>query len=187
MCRTLKQPFRKAYHGFTLLELLVTLVILSIVLGAGVPMMLNLAKSMRLQGAAQDTYALLQYARTDALRTGEERFVVWDSEDGRWCAAVTNDQNCDCMEDDCSINGVLRQIDSDDYTDIEAVPSFASGADSTRFDGMRGLAMGNNGHVGLKLMDQNTTIAEVRVVVSALGRIRYCRQSGDVGDYPACS
>ncbi|RUO74418.1 prepilin-type cleavage/methylation domain-containing protein [Pseudidiomarina sediminum] len=186
MCRTYTQTFIRAYRGFTLLELLVTLVILSIVLGAGVPMMLNLAKSMRLQGAAQDTYALLQYARTDALRTGENRFVVWDSKDGSWCAAVTNDQNCDCMEDDCSINGVLRQIHSDDYNDIAVAPSFASDSDSTRFDGMRGLAMGNNGHVALKMMDDDTTLAEVRLVVSTLGRIRYCRQSGEVGDYPAC-
>ncbi|CAB0149443.1 hypothetical protein PSI9734_00006 [Pseudidiomarina piscicola] len=172
-------------RGFTLLELLVTLVILSIILGAGVPMMLNLAKSMRLQGAAQDTYALLQYARSDALRTTEDRFVVWDEEDGVWCAAVATANDCDCLSEDCSINNVLRQINSSDYTNISVNAAFAAGT-YTRFDGMRGLAEGHAGSARYQLMDDDSVEAEVRVVVSVLGRIRYCTQSGDIGDYPAC-
>ncbi|MGQ4276399.1 GspH/FimT family pseudopilin [Pseudidiomarina sp. E22-M8] len=173
-------------RGFTLLELLVTLVILSIILGAGVPMMLGLAKSMRLQGAAQDTYALLQYARSDALRTTENRFVVWDeATSGEWCAAVATTNGCDCMTEDCSINGVLRQINSADYTNVSVNAAFAAG-DYTRFDGMRGLAEGHAGSAQYQLMDGTTVEAEVRVVVSLLGRIRYCTQSGDIGDYPAC-
>ncbi len=171
-------------RGFTLLELLVTLVILSIILGAGVPMMLNLAKSMRLQGAAQDTYALLQYARSDALRTTEDRFVVWDEEDGVWCAAVATANDCDCLSENCEINGVLRQINSSDYTNIDVSQNFTGSY--TRFDGMRGLADGHAGSVSYQLMDGDNVEAEVQVVVSVLGRIRYCTQSGDIGDYPAC-
>ncbi|MDN7124607.1 GspH/FimT family pseudopilin [Pseudidiomarina terrestris] len=172
-------------RGFTLLELLVTLLILSIILGAGVPMMLGLAKSMRLQGAAQDTYALLQYARSDALRTTEDRFVVWDESATQWCAAVATTNDCDCLTEDCSINGVLRQINSSDYTNVDANAVFAAG-DYTRFDGMRGLAEGHAGTARYQLMDDATVEAEVRVVVSVLGRIRYCKQSGEIGDYPAC-
>ncbi|WP_411358911.1 MULTISPECIES: GspH/FimT family pseudopilin [unclassified Pseudidiomarina] len=172
-------------RGFTLLELLVTLVILSIVLGAGVPLMLDMAKSMRLQGAAQDTYALLQYARSDALRTSEPRFVVWDESGSDWCAAVAVDDDCDCLTEDCSINGVLRQINSADYTGISVNANFSAG-EHTRFDGMRGLAEGNAGSVSYQLMDGTTVEGEVRVVVSLLGRLRYCNASGDFGNYPAC-
>lgn len=172
-------------RGFTLLELLVTLVILSIVLGAGVPLMLDMTKSMRLQGAAQDTYALLQYARSDALRTSESRFVVWDEDGADWCAAVAAASDCDCLTEDCSINGVLRQINSDDYSNVDVVPNFSAG-DFTRFDGMRGLAEGNAGSVAYRLLDGQTVEGEVRVVVSLLGRLRYCNASGDFGSYPAC-
>lgn len=172
-------------RGFTLLELLVTLVILSIILGAGVPMMLGLTKSVRLQGAAQDTYALLQYARSDALRTTEERFVVWDEGVNEWCAAVATTNDCDCLTEDCSINGVLRQINSSDYTNVDANAVFSAG-DYTRFDGMRGLAEGHAGSARYQLMDGATVEAEVRVVVSVLGRIRYCTESGEIGSYPAC-
>lgn len=186
MRRTLIKPWAAVKSGFTLLELLVTLVILSIILGAGVPLMLGMAESMRLQGAAQDTYALLQYARSDALRTTEERFVVWDSNGTNWCAAVAVNDDCDCLTEDCSINGVLRQINGTEYTGVSANASF-SGGDHTRFDGLRGLAEGNAGHVAYTLTDDGGTVeAEVRVVVSVLGRVRYCKASGQIGDYPAC-
>lgn len=186
MRKTFIKPWAAVKRGFTLLELLVTLVILSIIIGAGVPLMLGLAESMRLQGAAQDTYALLQYARSDALRTTEQRFVVWDTDGGDWCAAVAVDQNCDCLTEDCSINGVLRQINGSEYTGVSVNPNFAAGA-YTRFDGLRGLAEGNAGHAAYRLTDDGGAVeAEVRVVVSLLGRVRYCKASGQIGDYPAC-
>ncbi|WP_198678740.1 GspH/FimT family pseudopilin [Pseudidiomarina insulisalsae] len=172
-------------RGFTLLELLITLVILSIILGAGVPLMLGMAESMRLQGAAQDTYALLQYARSDALRTTEERFVVWDASGGNWCAAVAETSDCDCLTEDCSINNVLRQVNSSDYPNVNVNAAFANG-NYTRFDGLRGLARGNAGSVGYQLVDDGTVDAELRVVVSVLGRLRYCKASGNIGDYPSC-
>ena len=186
MRRTLIKPWAAVKRGFTLLELLVTLVILSIILGAGVPLMLGMAESMRLQGAAQDTYALLQYARSDALRTTEKRFVVWDTDGGNWCAAVATVNDCECLSEDCSIDGVLRQVNGADYTGVSVSANFAAG-DYTRFDGMRGLAEANAGHAALQLTDDGGAVeAEVRVVVSVLGRVRYCKESGEIGDYPAC-
>ncbi|MDT7525338.1 GspH/FimT family pseudopilin [Pseudidiomarina sp. GXY010] len=173
-------------RGFTLLELLVTVAILSIVLGMGVPATLDLARSLRLQGAAQDTYALLQYARSDALATGQQRFVVWDDEDGAWCAAVADTADCDCLEDDCAIDGVLRQISSADYNQVELLSSTFAAGEFTAFDGMRGLAEGNAGTVIYQLSDSTGAMEkQVQLVVSSLGRIRYC-QVGDVGSYPAC-
>ena len=173
-------------QGFTLLELIVTLLILSIVLGWGVPATIDMARTMRLQGAAQDTYALLQYARSDALSSGENRFVVWDDEDGAWCAAVADNDDCDCLTEDCAINGVLRQINGTDYSGVVLSAAAFSAGEHTRFDAMRGLAEGNAGTVSYQLRDSTNAVEqEVRVVVSTLGRLRYC-QVGDAGSYPAC-
>lgn len=173
-------------QGFTLLELIVTLLILSIVLGWGVPATLDMARNMRLQGAAQDSYALLQYARSDALSSGENRFVVWDEEAGQWCAAVATTNDCDCLTEDCSINGVLRQINGNDYNNISLGSTAFSSGDYTRFDPLRGLAEGNAGTVVYQLKNNDNLVEkEVRVVVSQLGRLRYC-QVGGVGSYPAC-
>ncbi|WP_417665655.1 GspH/FimT family protein [Pseudidiomarina sp.] len=173
-------------QGFTLLELIITLLILSIVLGWGVPATIDLARTMRLQGAAQDTYALLQYARSDALSSGENRFVVWDDASGQWCAAVADNADCDCLTEDCAIDGVLRQINGDEYTGVTFASAAFSAGDYTRFDAMRGLAEGNAGTVSYQLKSNNNVVEqEVRVVVSQLGRLRYC-QVGGVGSYPAC-
>lgn len=170
--------------GFTILELMMTLAILSIVLGAGVPALLDLARDQRLRGAAQESYGLLQYARSDALRSGNDRFVVWSSaENGAWCAVVSTRNDCNCLTEDCSIDGVLRQQQSADFLDVElAAASFAAGS-YTRFDSLRGLAEGNAGSVRYQLNTPNSPV--LRVVVSALGRLRYCKE-GDLGGYPAC-
>lgn len=174
-------------NGFTLLELMVTLAILSIVLGVGIPSMLEIARGMRLQGAAQESYALLQYARSDALRANADRFVVWSSDSGNWCAVVSDRNDCNCLTDDCSIDGVLRQQSSADFGDVSLASAAFSGGSFTRFDGMRGLAEGNAGTVAYRLPsnDVEVTADEIRIVVSGLGRLRFC-QVGDVGGYPAC-
>ncbi len=172
--------------GFTLLEAMVALVILSLVLGAGVPALLDIARSMRLQSAAQDTYALLHYARSDALRSGEQRFVVWQQDANGWCAAVSNRSDCNCLTEDCSIDGVLRAQSGDEFTGVAlAGASFSSGS-YTRFDGVRGLAEGHAGSVRYQLLENGVMDAEVRVIVSVLGRVRYC-QLGDIGGYPTCT
>ncbi|HET8815953.1 MAG TPA: GspH/FimT family protein [Pseudidiomarina sp.] len=172
-------------RGFTLLELLVTLVILSIVLGAGVPAMLDIARTTRLQGAAQESYALLQYARSDALRSGQERFVVWTQDAGNWCAVVSSTNDCNCLTTDCSIDGILRQQSSADFTGVTLASAAFTGGSYTRFDAMRGLAEGNAGTVTYQLLDDGVVDAEVRVIVSVLGRLRFC-QIGDVGGHPSC-
>ncbi|SFR44375.1 N-terminal methylation site-containing protein [Pseudidiomarina maritima] len=173
-------------QGFTLLELIITLLILSIVLGWGVPATIEMARTMRLQGAAQDTYGLLQYARSDALSSGENRFVVWDDENGEWCAAVADNNDCDCLTEDCSIDGVLRQINGSEYSGVTMASATFSSGEYTRFDALRGLAEGNAGTVSYQLRDSSSAVErEVRVIVSTLGRLRYC-QVGGVGSYPAC-
>ncbi|KFZ31397.1 hypothetical protein IDSA_01360 [Pseudidiomarina salinarum] len=172
--------------GFTLIEAMVTLVILSLVLGAGVPAMLDIARTMRLQSAAQDSYALLQYARSDALRSGEERFVVWQQDGTNWCAAVTDRNNCNCLTENCSIDGVLRAQSSDNFTGVTLAGANFSSGSYTRFDAVRGLAEGHAGSVRYQLLENGVMDAEVRVIVSVLGRVRYC-QLGDIGGYPTCT
>tara|TARA_Y100001973_G_scaffold53621_1_gene79282 strand:+ start:1712 stop:2149 length:438 start_codon:yes stop_codon:yes gene_type:complete len=142
--------------------------------------------SMRLHGATQATYALLQYARSDALRANQDRFVVWDSDGVSWCAVVATTSDCKCLIEECSIGGVLRQINGSDYKDVEVQANFATGS-YTRFDGLRGLAEGYAGHVAHSLRSNRGSVgAELRVVLSLLGRVRYCKKNGHVSDYPSC-
>lgn len=60
----------KKEDGFTLIELMVTLVIAAIVLGLGVPSFSNLIKNNRLTAAANDYIAAVNLARSEAIHRG---------------------------------------------------------------------------------------------------------------------
>ncbi|WP_226666327.1 GspH/FimT family pseudopilin [Microbulbifer aggregans] len=56
--------------GFTLVELMVTIAILSVVIGFGVPSFNTLVKNYRITTTSTDTAGLLQFARAEAVRLG---------------------------------------------------------------------------------------------------------------------
>lgn len=171
--------------GFSLLELLVTLAVLGLIVAVGVPSMLQLYRQSQLQGVAQDTYALLQYARSDAIASGETRFVVWQGAGANWCAAVATAADCDCLASDCAINGVARVLQATGYATVGLQSAVFAGGSYTAFDGMRGLAEGNAGTVAFGYRD-NTPPSEVRAIVSTLGRVRLCQTADTNAGYPTC-
>ncbi len=56
-------------HGFTLYELLITMIMIGIVLSIGVPSMSSFSKNSRITGTANDLHASFQVARSEAARS----------------------------------------------------------------------------------------------------------------------
>lgn len=172
--------------GYSLLELLITLAVLAVIITAGVPTFLNMLENSRATSAAQETYALLQYARSDALRAGETRYVVWQQSEPLWCVAVATTADCDCLTETCAIDGVERRLDSEDFGQVSLVSAaFVSGS-YTAFDGLRGLAEGNAGTVTYGLNSAQQNLDQSRVVVSTLGRVRMCQTGAVSGGLASC-
>ena len=70
--RAVAPPLRPVQRGVTLMEVMIVLAIVAIVLAVGVPGLREFAARNRLDGAAQDLLASLQYARSEAMRRGLE-------------------------------------------------------------------------------------------------------------------
>lgn len=58
---------RSSMRGFTLIELMIILVLLSIVIGIAIPNMSRLIRNHQIETQAQSLNSLLQYARTEAV------------------------------------------------------------------------------------------------------------------------
>ncbi len=66
-------------QGFTLVELLIVLVLLSIVAGVAQPVITSSLTQSRLESAAGDVTSALHYARRTAMNTGQTCMVTFDA------------------------------------------------------------------------------------------------------------
>jgi type IV fimbrial biogenesis protein FimT len=71
--------------GFTLVELLITIVVATILLAAGVPAFKDFIKNNRVTAQANDLVSSIQLARSESLKRGTNA-VICASKDGKSCA-----------------------------------------------------------------------------------------------------
>jgi len=96
---------RTTQHGFTIYELLITMVLIGIILSVGVPSMSVFTQNSRISGTANDLHSSFQLARSEAARAKEEIVICasansMDAEpvcggtfDDGWVIFVDLDQN----------------------------------------------------------------------------------------------
>src|SRR5687767_13501516 len=75
--------------GFTLIELMVTLLVLSILVAAAVPSFREFTRNNRVVATQNDLITALNLARSEALRRSRN-ITVCPSSDGATCSAGTN-------------------------------------------------------------------------------------------------
>ncbi|WP_444895258.1 GspH/FimT family pseudopilin [Microbulbifer sp. ANSA003] len=112
---------RKQY-GFTLIEMMTTLVVLSVLIGIAVPKFTDMINNSRSVALAEDFIGALNYSRSEAIRRGE-RVSICASTNGASCgAANTWDQGWIVFVDSAAtdkagtpvVDTVLRVWDVDD-------------------------------------------------------------------------
>src|SRR5512136_2836896 len=82
----------KRERGFTLLELMVTIVILCILLGLAIPGFSRWLPNYRLRGAARDMYSNLQLAKMTAVKDRARCGILFDVTNSR-CRVVSAGPN----------------------------------------------------------------------------------------------
>jgi type IV fimbrial biogenesis protein FimT len=95
--------------GFTLVELLITIVVLTIVIAMGVPSIMDFTKNNRLTTQANDLVLAVQVARSEGLKRGS----------GTTICASTNQTSCNVTNKDWK-NGwiVFSDLDQDGTPDV---------------------------------------------------------------------
>lgn len=95
-------------RGFTLIELMITLVVLAIIIGIAVPAMGQFTKKQAVRSTADELLMSLVYARNEALKESKKTYVLPDANNWNtgWC--VTPDST------GCKSTTLLRSFTSTD-------------------------------------------------------------------------
>jgi type IV fimbrial biogenesis protein FimT len=171
---------RAPQSGFSLIEMLVTVVVLAVLLGIAVPSFQSMLEKQRLVGAAEQLYEDLQYARTEAIKRNVN-VVVSFSTGTNWCYGIAL-AACTCgTPGNCQLDGIDKVVSASDFRGV-SLPSADltfSGAKTT-FEPRRGTA--SNGTATL-----SSTYGSIQVIVGSLGRVRICSDSASLAHYKPSS
>lgn len=88
-----RQAILPHQRGFTLVEIMVTLVIIAIAAALVSPAILSMAPDISLKSAARDVYANLQKAKISAIKENKDFAVIFDTANNRY--AICSDWGAD--------------------------------------------------------------------------------------------
>jgi type IV fimbrial biogenesis protein FimT len=94
---------KRHQNGFTLYELLITMLIVGVVLSLGVPNMTEFTANSRLSSTANDLHASFQLARSEAARS-KTNITICASADGANCGGTWDQGYIVFVDDDGDLN-----------------------------------------------------------------------------------
>ena len=177
------------HGGFTLVELMLTITVLAVLATIGAPTMQEMLARNRLKAAAQALTEDLQWTRSEVIRRNRHLFLTVDSE--AWCYGIAERKDCDCRLRDLSAERacrlstagepMLKIVSGVDFPGIRIEgTTFTGSPRGTGFEPRRATARGGS------LTFASGRDAELRVVLSLLGRVRLCSPRGTVTGFPPC-
>lgn len=168
--------YRRA-RGFTLVELLIGLTILSMILAIGVPSFGVWIQNTRIRNAADAIANGLQLARAEAVRRNTAVTFVGDVSSG-WTVAV-------------GATEIQRRPAADGSDNVQV--TYGGGATQATFNCVGALANNIDGSASLTQVDLSSSLASVsdgarplRVVVSLAGSVRMCDPQVASSDPRSC-
>ena len=175
-------------RAFTLIEMIVTVSVLAILAAIAAPSFLNTLEKRRVVGAAEQLYADLQYARSEAIKGNRSVGVNFTVTGDEWCYGLDDTPaatECNCTTGvGCTVDTVTKVFKSDGYRGVTMTAPVFAGAGRTGFEERRGFLRG--GAAGT--VEFSSASQQLNVVLSAQGRIRLCSPTAKkVAGYPRCT
>ncbi len=188
------------HHGFTVIELMISLAVLAIITSLALPSYRNIMEKRLVTSGAEQLGAFLSSAQLESVKRNQFVAVNYQENSGAWCfgmrAGDSPAVDCDCTISDaantnsCALDGALKVFDSSILSHPDALQSAdISGSDDTLvYDPVRGLTQ-NAETAKLALMsDEGSYALDVEVTVT--GRVKICSNKAankDVPGYKECS
>ncbi len=179
----------RSVRGFTLVELVITLVLVGILSAIAAPNFALMFEGNKMKGATEELYQLLQFARAEAIGKNRNIYVDVRASGTEWCVGYTDKTDCNCQlpsdataDNACTItlDGVdyTRQLQSTDYSGVSITNVTFSGNDYQ-------ISMPRGTVDASGTITFGSTNYTTGVVVSLMGRVRACSSASQLG-YPSC-
>lgn len=181
------------------MELMVTLIVVGILLGLGVPAFQEAAERRRIDGVVDEIQTRIALAKSEAIKRNVNVSVAFVRTDAQnWCLGMDEDTTaaCDCSTaNDCQVDGLERVLSfaPGDQLELTAAPLFDgasgdAGNNGFAFEPSTGAMtdLGDNGTVIIETTEGNY---QLQVSVNPLGLTSVCYTSSfkQVGGYEACT
>lgn len=164
-------------RGFTLIEMIVAIAVLSILLALGVPSYTALLDRNRVKGASLALYDDLQFARSAAIRNSTDVYMTFTTSGGgsTWCWGMNQGAACNCSTGSCLVDGVSKVVSSSEFTGVKlSASTFVTGT-SLAFEPRRGLArnLAGTDYSG-DLTFTSAGAKSITTQLSIVGRVSQC-------------
>ena len=189
---------KRTTEGFTLVEAMVVIAVLTILLAVGVPSYQQFRDDTEVSSAAYALYTDIQLARTEAVKRGvDDIYIYFCTEPDGWCYRMTDKDRSSCdscaaTADQCDIgsDGVLRGNDQSHYPRTTLTTRFND--TSSQFiditNRRAGLTLGANTATSTEgLISFATNGKVVNVYPSPIGSVLVCTGSGSLTGIESCS
>lgn len=179
---------RSDERGVTLIELIVTIVVVGVLAAVAIPSFTDFFKRQRVVGAASELSSLMSYARAESLKSDEAvTLTVKDPVSGQWCfGLVVSTSPCDCDTgvgaNSCRVDGVLRTSSYEAFSGVSITISPAATSIAMQYDPVRGTV-----NTVPKIGVQIDSDFALEVQSTKLGRASLCVPAGStIAGYESC-